>query len=111
MERKKSIVREKLCKKAHFIYEPSGLITEIPPSWSCPIDKVLLDVYKKLSSQSLNIDESGDALNIVLVGNIYLGWDENTFLERTENIFLKGMKIHFLRRMKIHLLTEMEIFF
>ena len=73
LERKKSIVREKLCKKAHFIYEPSGLITEIPPSWSCPIDKVLLDVYKKLSSQSLNIDESGDALNIVLVGKTGVG--------------------------------------
>ena len=47
--------------------------------------------------------------NIVLVGNIFLGWDENTFLERTENTFSKGMKIHCLRRMKIHFLTEMNM--
>jgi len=72
-EGKKSKAQKKLCEKAQRLYEPNGLITEIPPTWSCSRDETMQAVLNKLSKQQLNVDQSGEAINIVLVGRTGAG--------------------------------------
>merc|ERR1712136_278624 len=72
-EGKKNKEKERLCDKAQRLYEPNGLITEIPPTWACRKDKTIQEVMKKLREQQLHVDQSGEAINIVLVGRTGAG--------------------------------------
>ena len=62
-----------ICEKAKAIYEPNGLISEIPPRWGCQIDETMQKVLMKLRAQRHNIDNSPEAFNIVLVGQTGAG--------------------------------------
>ena len=62
-----------ICEKAKTIYEPNGLISEIPPRWGCQIDETMQKVLMKLRAQRHNIDNSPEAFNIVLVGRTGAG--------------------------------------
>ena len=54
-EGKKAQEQKKLCEKAKRIYEPNGLIKEIPPTWSCSRDETMQAVLDKLSKEKNNI--------------------------------------------------------
>jgi predicted GTPase len=62
-----------LCKKAKNVYEPNGLMADVPPVWQCKPDAITAEVMKKLGDQEMSVDTSGDAFNIVLVGRTGAG--------------------------------------
>jgi len=72
-EREKTMKKNENCAKAKQLYEPNGLMSSIPPTWGCEKDEAVQAVLEKLAKQDLNIDQSPEAFNIVLVGRTGAG--------------------------------------